>query len=135
MIAPQNSQRGFVALITAIALSLALLTAAVALNQSSFFIRSSLLEAEYKARSLALAEGCADTALLHIAQNADWAGNKTVTINGETCDIRPVKKNVPAAGQNMIETRAIFRDAVTNLRVVVNASNAAVISWAEVPAF
>jgi len=129
-----------VALITAIALSLVLLMIAAALNQAGFFTRATLLEAEYKERSLALAEACADTALLRLALDPAYVGSETVTVGTSTCDIRPLNQDHPncrlSAGQNTIETRAVFQEAVTNLCVVVVSSDLSIIvSWKDVPSF
>lgn len=131
----RTSNGGFVALITAIALSLILILVSVTLNQSGFFTRSALLESEYKERSVALAEACADNALLRLAVNPSYTGNETIVIDTDTCSIRPIKPRTPAAGHGTIETRALFQEATTNLRIVVSTSTFSIISWDERASF
>lgn len=126
---------GFIALITAIVLSLGLLTVAVVLNQSGFLTRSALLESEYKERSAALAEACVDIALLRLAANPAYGGGEAVLVKGSECQIRPVQIDVPASGQMSVETRARVHEAVTNLRIVANASDLSILSWNELPSF
>lgn len=130
-----KGEKGFAALITAIVLSCILITAAVTLNLSGFFTRSALLDAEYKERSSALSEACADVALLKLAGNATYAGNETIAIGTDTCQIRPTKLGVPVAGQDTVETRAVFNEATTNLQIIVTASDLSVQSWNELPSF
>ena len=130
-----NSKSGFVALITAIALSLILILISVTLNQAGFFTRSTLLESEYKERSVALAEACADNAILRLAVNPNYIGNETLPIGLDSCLIRQIKRGVPSAGLGTIETRALFREATTNLRIVVSTSTFSVISWDERASF
>ena len=124
---------GFIALITAIALSLILLVVTVTLNQSGFLTRSTLLDAEYKERSSALAEACIDTALLKLANDPSYLGpDLNIAVgSSDTCDIRPV---ITTGSQKTIQTRAIFQEAETNLEVVVD-TNLSIISWNELPNF
>lgn len=130
-----RGEQGFVALITAIVLSCILITAAVTLNMSGFFTRSSLLDSEYKERSSALSEACADVALLKLASDPSYAGNETMAVGTDTCQTRATKLGVPVAGQDTVETRGVFNEATTNLRIVVETSNLSVQSWDELPSF
>lgn len=130
-----NNEKGFVALMAAIVISLILITLTVTLNQSGFFTRSALLDAEYKERSAALAEACADTALLKLAGNPSYSGNEIIPIGTDICKIRPTKLDVPVAGQNTIETRAVFNEATTNLKIIADASDFSIVSWNELPSF
>lgn len=127
-----KKEEGFIALITAIALTLILLVVTVTLNQSGSLTRSTLLESEYKERSSALAEGCVDTALLKLAADPGYTGPETIMIGNDPCDIRPITQS---AGQSTIETKAVFQQATTNLRVVINTSDLSIVSWNEVPYF
>ena len=128
-------ESGFVALVTATVLSFVLILVAVTLNQSGFFTRRALLDSEYKERSAALAEACADNALLRLAANPSYAGNELISIDSDNCQIRPIQQDVPAAGQITVEARALFQEATTNLRIVVNTLDLSVVSWNEVPSF
>ena len=124
-----KKENGFIALMTAIVLSFILMITAVALNQTSFFARSEILDAEYKNRSSALAEACVDTALLKLAVNPGYAGpDPDIPVGSDTCDIRPV---ITTGSQKIIQTRAEFQEAATNLEVKVDASDLSVVSWNE----
>ena len=130
-----NNRQGFIALITAMILSAILMVVTVALNQSSFFARSALLDSEYKEKSTALVESCLNTAILKLAVNPAYAGGETIPVQTDSCVIRPVQIDVPVAGQDTIETSAVFREASSNLRVIINAAGLSIISWDEVPGF
>ena len=119
---------GFVALITAIILSFILIITTATLNQTSFLARGMLLASEYKERSAALAEACVDVARLKLVNNASYGGNETISIGSGDCDIRPITANI-------IETRAEYQKAFTNLKVVVSSSSLSVISWDELVSF
>lgn len=134
-----NNEQGFVALITSIVLSCILITAAVTLNMSGFFTRSALLDSEYKERSSALSEACADTARLRIAADPTYQVASTtpqqLTIGTDTCWIHSVELNTPVSGQDTIKTQGKFNEATTNLRIVVEASDLSVQSWDEITSF
>ena len=120
---------------TAIFLSFILIAVTATLNEAGYFTRSSFLDAEYKERSNALAEACANVALLSLAARPNYTGAETVAVGGESCEIRPVKSGVPAPGRITIETRGIFEEATTNLRIVLNTVDLSIISWNELPTF
>ncbi len=136
-----GKQNGFIALITAIILSVILLVVTIAMNQTSFLTRSEVLESEYKNRSVALAEGCADTAMLRLANNPAYAGNEaSISIGTDTCSIGAIQQDTPTLGQVTINARAVFpapgvtsQGAITKLIVVVESSDISVVSWVEVP--
>ena len=130
-----NSE-GFIALITAIIFSVILMAVALSLNASGYFARSEILDAEYKSRSTALAEACADTALLRLAKNPAYTGPEIITVANDTCTIVSVN---PPADPIIVNAKALYpspavtsQGAVTNLKVVVHATDLSVISWEEV---
>jgi hypothetical protein len=125
----QKKEEGFIALISAIIISLLLLTIVVALNLTGFLGRFNILDSEYKERSVSLAEACVDTALLNLANNLNYTG--PVNIGVDTCNILTVQANTPVAGQTTVKTKAIFQKATTNLEIVVNSSDLSVVSWKE----
>ena len=118
------------------------MTVALALNSSGYFTRSTILDAEYKERSSALAEACVDTALLRLASDSGYPGLETITVGSDTCRIGPITS---VGGQLTIPTCATFplqpncppstanQSALTNLQVVVNDSDLTVVSWKECP--
>lgn len=127
--------RGFIALVSAIIISVVLLVFTATLSYSLFFARYVILESEYKERSLALAEGCVDVALLKLANDPNYTGNELVTIGSDICTIRAIG----GSSNKVIETQAIFPQsntgAYTDLRVTVDPNTLAVISWNEIASF
>ena len=130
-----KNNAGFVALITAIVLTVVLLLIATTLNLSGFFTRSSAMSAEYKERSASAAEACADRAMLKLAGNPAYAGGETISLGTDSCEIRPILPDSPSAGKTTIETRAVFNESATNLRIVIVNSDKSVISWDEIENF
>ncbi|MEK7117846.1 MAG: hypothetical protein AAB861_03680 [Patescibacteria group bacterium] len=129
----KNNKKGFVALITAIILSLILIVITVTLNQSGFFTRSIILDSEYKERSVGLAEACVDVALLRLANDPTYAGGPpAVNIGAEQCNIATI---APPGTEYRIKTWAVVNSATTNLCVVANTSDLSIKSWNELPNF
>ncbi len=128
-----KNQPGYIALMSAIIISVLLLLLAVTVSLTGFLSRSNELDAEYKQRSLSLAQGCAQAALLHLAQGQGNTGVGDVNIGNDKCSITSIQLNTPAAGQITIQTKAVFQDAITNLQFIVNSSNLSIISWQELP--
>lgn len=130
----RKSEKGFMALMTAMVLSLVLMLGAVTLNQSEFFIRSSAADAEYKARSVTLARACVTTALAKLAADSVYAGNETIRIAVDACHIRSITLG-SSVGQYTIETHATVGGAATNLRIVARAADLSIVSWNEISSF
>ncbi len=136
------SQRdGFIALVSAVVISVLLIGFTFAVGTSGFGARFRILTSEYKERSRALAEACADAALLKLAKDAGYAPAAECVAVGESscpggpdvCTVLAVQRNMPSAGKHTITTRATFQRAVTNIKVVVNAADLSTVSWEEVP--
>lgn len=126
------NQSGYIALVSTIIISVLLMAVSFATSSSGFFGRFNILNAEFKERSLALAEACVDTALLKLAQNQSYAGNENISMGNDQCSVLPIET---LSGQKIIKTKAIFQSSVTNLKITVQASDLSVISWEEVPKF
>ena len=124
--------RGFVALITVIVISLILILVSITLSQSAFLSRSVVSDSENKEKSISIADACADTARLKLITDHTYSGNESVPIGSESCFIRPVLTNTPSIGESTIEVKASIRDSVTNLRVVINTTTHLVLEWDEV---
>ncbi|MDP1689247.1 MAG: hypothetical protein Q8L47_03930 [bacterium] len=130
----KNKKRneGFIALMSSVIIAAVILVFTVTLSYSSFFVRFNLLDSEFKDRSVALAEGCVDSALLNYAINSSYSGNEFLNIGSDSCFVRPIYES----GSNInIETQAIFQNSYTNLKVTINKISLAVVSWSEVPHF
>ena len=71
--------RGYIALISAIIISVVLLGLATAIGQSTFFSRFNALNREYKRISLGLAESCVHAALSKISKTTTTLSKATPT--------------------------------------------------------
>lgn len=135
-----SSNGGFIALMSAIIISVLLLSITVSLGFSGFFTRFNILDSESKERSLALAEACGDAAILKISQNASYipnpafdfstqtGGEDITVINADHCTIASVDT---LGSQKAIKTQAKINKAYTNLRIVINSATFAITSWEE----
>lgn len=123
----KNTQGGFMALISAIIIALLLITITVSLNFAAFFGRFNVLDSEFKETSLALAEACADTAILEIAKGNTPSGD--VFIGSDKCTI----VSVTGSSTKTILIQAVYKKSYTNLKVIVTPSPTTVTinSWIE----
>lgn len=109
-----NQQRGFMALISTIIISVILLSMAVSLNLTNFYTQSNMLDAEFKEISFNLAESCTQIALLKLIKNPSYhPDNEVASINGNTCTIISINTGI-------IETSADYKNYSTNLRATIN---------------
>ncbi len=139
-----KNQDGFVALISVIILSAALLILVGLVATSGFYNRFNVLDYEYKQISLALAEGCAETALVNIAQDKDYNPSNICYGVGDNCTA-PSRKKVckicsvsPAPTRTLgapitIISRAVYNNAYSTVSVNANLSgnNFIINSWDE----
>jgi len=144
-----NSNRGFVALISVIIIFAILLVLATLIATSSFFTRFNVLDYENKKVSTALAEACAETAMVNLAKDKDFNPTATgdcVSVGDgctdparkkvcKICSIDPVLIPRTLGDPVTITVRAVYNGAYTNLQVQgnISSSNFAVTSWDEVP--
>jgi hypothetical protein len=115
-----TNEKGFVALMAAIIISLVLLTMAVEEGAVGFHSRFTILSTEAKEQSSALAEGCVQQALAALAANPNYEGNATTTFSFGTCYVFPITPNTPSAGLATIKTQAQVRGSYTNLVITLN---------------
>ena len=123
----RSTAEGFIALISAIIISAILLLVATTGSLSGFYSRFNILDAELKERSVALAEACADHALLRLANDITYTGNETVVVGAQSCTIGTVS----GSSQKTFKTQGIFKNFYTNLQITVDVTTLAVISWQE----
>jgi len=132
-----NQQSGFIALISAIIISVLLLTIAVTIGMTGIFGRFNVLDSESKERSAALAEACADTAILKLSIDQDYvltsADHNISIIGTDTCDIYSLP-NTPRTFPITIQTQGIVNKSYTNLIVIIDADYS-IASWEEVAHF
>ena len=133
---PHTADRGFIALISVIIISMILLTLIVTLNTSSFFNRFDVLDAENKRVSLGLAESCVNEAILKEIEDSSYAGNESLQVDStdpkKKCQVCAFS---PGASPTIL-TRAVYNGAYTNLtvQITITASNTTINSWKETSA-
>lgn len=121
----KTCQKGFIALMSAVIMSSAMLALAAAVAGIAFWSRFDALDYENKAISAALAESCAQTALLELAKNYGYgstipvAGIQVVVEAGKTCKICAVGAENPYK----IIIRAVYKNAYTNLKITASLAN------------
>ena len=114
---------GFIALTAAILLSALILIISVAVSQTSYLARFDVLTHEFKKTSLALAETCANTALLNLGKNPDYvplAGGDEVTVGENSCRICDVETDPGDDTIKTIKARASLKETVTNLEITAD---------------
>jgi hypothetical protein len=128
-----NKEKGFVALISVILICASLLLIATTLSYTGFYARANGLDSEYKERSSAFAEACGDQTLLSLTNDSAYTGNATTTINGvDKCYTYPV---TTSGALKTFETRGIYQNHYTYLKIIFDTSTQSVQSWEELPKF
>jgi len=131
-----HNQQGYIALMSVILISATLLVLTFALGTAGFYSRFNVLDFENKKVSIFLAESCATTAMVHVAQDSSAypgsipaSGEQVSVGTGKTCRICSVAGSNPYT----IVTRSVYNNAYTNLTVTgtLGASNFIVNSWDE----
>jgi len=126
-----RKQDGYVLLVSAMIIGLMLIGLAVAATRTLISERASttVIEREDDARSLA--EGCAEHALLKLRNNVNYTGNETVTINGQTCTVKPLLTT-----PYRLQTEATVNGQPYRLQVTLSSLSPLTISaWQRVTAF
>ncbi len=125
---------GFTALISAIIISAVLLVIAVTGGLTGFFGRSNVLDSEFKHMSAAIAEACADHALLQLANSSTFydVSGATTTISGNACY---VSQATTAGPQKTFKARSYYKNFYTTLKVTIQTSDTSVILWQEISTY
>ena len=127
-----KSDKGFIALMSAIIISFILIVITITLGMSSLFGRFNILDSESKERSYALAEACGDSAILEITYGT-YSINKVINIGPtsyDTCTIVKTVADKPNVGESLIKTQSAINKAYTNLLITID-SDYNVLIWEE----
>lgn len=127
---PQN---GFIALMSAMLISVALLTLMISVSFEGYYGRFAILDSELKETSVSLAEACVNIAILRLAQGNEFTG--TVPVGDNECEIVDINT---VSGNYVIEAQGVYKDAYTNLEVEIDPDffpETHIVSWVEVPNF
>lgn len=128
-----NTQRGFVALMTAVIVSAILLVLTVSVSFASFYARADKLGELHRAQALALARSCVNVALraLAAAPSGSYAPHNLVVNVGsdESCIIQGVAYS---GGQAKVATYASAGNSFATIAVTVALSSPIkIIAWDE----
>jgi len=107
-----NNQRGFIALISVIVITLVLLGTTASLATKGFLDRFNILEGEAKEISAGLAAACVESAQIKVARDSTYTGGETLNVDENTCTIVSYDSNT-----GTICVNAIYKYATTNYRV------------------
>ena len=111
-----RSNTGFIALMSAIIISVILLLVTTTLSLNGFYSRSNILDSEMKEKSAWLANACLEKARLILATNPSATGKATIPIG---CDYE-----IKTGG--IILAHAVAGNAHTYYRVVVDVNKDAI---------
>ncbi|MEI7719589.1 MAG: hypothetical protein WCI89_00005, partial [bacterium] len=91
---PQNRKSpgngGYIALMTTIIISMALLVMVAQEGFAGWHARFNVLGTEAKEQATALADGCADQALMLVITGFSYSSSTTLTLPSGTCSIAPM---------------------------------------------
>lgn len=128
-------QKGYILLIGIVligAIASLILTSLMLLGISSSHVS---LSVEQASKALAASHGCAEYALLKLRQSPSYAGNETLTIGGDTCEVLPIG----GIGNNnrLICSEGRSGDSVRRMEIVVGQvlPETTIYSWQEVSRF
>lgn len=125
-----NTRSGYIAVVSATIISVLLLSIVAALSLSTYFTRFNIFDSFSKERGRALAESCADIALLRFRESASYVGNETIPIDDDAeCNIETLVTN---NNETTLYTSAHVDDARTRMKIVVSGVPATLMSWEEV---
>jgi type II secretory pathway pseudopilin PulG len=121
-----QTNSGFIALMSAIIISIVLLGIVLTGGLTGFFGRFNVLDSESKERSVAAAESCIDLAVL------DYINKGKITITGgEDCEIK--FKDDTSNPITILSQSSSINHAYTNIKAVINTDDMTINSWIECP--
>lgn len=126
-----TNQKGYVLVITVLVLSSVILMLATASAFTLVGVEQRGSEHRQSIQAQSLAEGCMETALLERRLDPGYTGNETITIDGQSCTIRPF-----IAGSNpplTIQTEATKNSRTYRVQVKISdTATMTVQSWERV---
>lgn len=116
----RHSHGGYIALMATVIISLLLLVMVAREGFAGWYARFTILGIEAKEQASALAEGCADQALVSLITDPTFVGGATSTTEGGVCHIFPIGFDQPAEGLVTIRTQAEVRGSYANLELTMD---------------
>lgn len=131
---PLKPQGGYIALISILIIGALVLMISVGVSLRSIGETNMSLGEEKAHRALALANLCVERGLMKIMSVLNYAGNESIVIDGESCDILPVEGNGNA---RTLKTKSTVSGYTRKLKVSISQISPIMIisSWEEVGDF
>jgi Tfp pilus assembly protein PilX len=127
-----NQPRGFILVVSVLVLSTILVVIGIATAFGIAGVQNRALEIETQIAARALAEACAEAALMELRLDDAYAGNETKMIGGASCTIRPIQPGPPA----ILETEATSSGSVYRLRIEISdVANLTITKWQRVSSY
>ena len=129
-----QKEKGFIALIAILIISVVLLASVVSAAQFGITGRYTLLDLERKAESESLAEACLQVARIAVFNDPAYeVTDRGVLVGKNWCDVQKIVKNSPSSGFSRVEVSASSTGATTNFRTTVNTSTGNITRIIELP--
>jgi hypothetical protein len=132
----RTQPKGYIALISVLLISTALLVAVISLSFTGYLNRFIILESQLKEDSLAHAEACVSTAIGEIARNQAYSPTHAgVRIDADGVDDCYIE-SVTVSGSNRIilaTNNSASNKAVSKIQATVSATTLVISSWNEIP--
>lgn len=124
-----GGKSGYLAIATALILSVIIVIVGTVAAAMVFFGRMDTLVLSDKERVYFLAESCYEFALLQLAKDSGYSGTSKVSVGSSTCDVVSVTEE---GNNRIIKTRASTTYSHTNLKFVVASSTFEIVSREEI---
>ena len=126
---------GFIALISILIIGAVILTVSIGVSLRSIGETTMSLDQQESRKALALANLCAETALMRLESVLNYGGSESIMIDGETCDILLVTGSGNLS--RTVKTQSTVSGYTRKIKVEVSQVSPImqISSWEEVPDF
>ncbi len=130
-----KKENGFIALVSAIIMSAAILIIITALSLNGFYDRGNILDSELKERSLSHAEACIDYGIFLISTNVVHLSTTSMPVGQYQCALGPIPGPTPYSGVKIFYTQASTSNYFTTLKVSVDSGTFETTSYEEITTY
>lgn len=127
----RETQKGFVALITALVVSAVVLVIGVGLGLGSINEMKMALQKSQSSEAYYLANLCAEEALMKLKEDSAYLGNENINMENGNCTILPIE------GNWIVKVLATASNQTKKMKLIISQINPEIIidSWEEVADF
>ncbi|MDP1719358.1 MAG: hypothetical protein Q8L24_02960 [bacterium] len=124
----KNGQKGYIAIVSSVIISLVLMIVAISVGSSNLLSRGSVNDFQMKLLSHTIARSCLNHALYRLADSLAYTGNETVAVSSYSCAL----STITTFGLNKVITaKASINGITTNLRLTANSRTLSTVSLEE----